>query len=760
MANKSAEGFAKAWSSNAADTLVDFIEGLKDSERLGASTIELLDELSLKEVRLSDTLRRSANASDLFRNSIEMANEAWRDNNALQTEAQLKFETSASRLQLMENGFYQLKVAIGDSLLPTVNEVAGGLTDTSLAAAEFLKNNKEVTQSIVILTTALGVGIGTITAYTAVTKGLAAAKKFLASANVIATTSQKGFAAALWATPIGKITIALTALSLILSTVAIAQAENNAKQAEAKQRANELTQELNSQISAIDELKSKIGDEGIFREVLIDLMGRQNNKYAEELSAISDTNKVRERAIELLDEEAKARARETVRELGSSYKEQRNFLDNPYTDALDTLSKIEKNRLKIHEDFYKQLSGQIDFGQAVVDSYETAQAILDGTYKSAQELADNIEDIDLEVDIKVKFRPQIDNINIEMLDLIEDLVKESSNLKSAFEDLDAGGQIQHSTMTSLLKDYPELLKYYDTERNTLTVTKSVLDALFYERKRGTLDAIAENKALIAMAVALGERNITTDNVKNLANQYRIDTNNFADEMDLKLAIHGAMIDEQVAQLERGLRAARNIYEKYGGADSLNLMEDFAEKISAANASRINPALRELFGRSWTPAQLPNFDLQGSLSSSSSSKSKTLPLDKLIPLDKKHIDKFLSDSKLFIEQLSNLEKRLEESNQKISQLTADRDKSLAQGNTDAVRRINAELIKENKNHIQIWGSIAIDIDRINTDIKNSFSQFAHIDMNSEYAVSRYRQNLQRVRASSPTPPKRDLWRVRT
>ena len=83
VAGMSADEFARAYKEDAANALIAFLSGLNDTERLGMSAIAVLDEMEISEVRLRDTLLRAAGASDLFDNSIELANEAFEENTAL-----------------------------------------------------------------------------------------------------------------------------------------------------------------------------------------------------------------------------------------------------------------------------------------------------------------------------------------------------------------------------------------------------------------------------------------------------------------------------------------------------------------------------------------------------------------------------------------------------------------------------------------------------------------------------------------------------
>jgi len=273
VARKSAEEFAAAWEQDAAGALISFIEGLSDTDYHLRGTAELLDEIGIREVRLSDALRRAAGAGDLLRNSIEMSNRAWEENIALAREAEILYETTASQQQLLTNATNELRIAVGDSLTPALREVTSTATDATLAMADFAENNAVVVQGFTVLMTTLGVGIGLLGTYTAAVKILTVAKGALATAFMGVNASGAGFLAML--TPKGKIVLgvisAITALTAALSANAVMTGNRNAAEAESirlEEEARRATEErsqshrdatntLEQYIAAIDDLNTR-----------------------------------------------------------------------------------------------------------------------------------------------------------------------------------------------------------------------------------------------------------------------------------------------------------------------------------------------------------------------------------------------------------------------------------------------------------------------------------------------------------------------
>lgn len=141
VAGMSAAEFQRAYKEDAAGALVTFIEGLGRVSESGEDVFAVLEDLGLSEVRVRDALLRAAGAGDLFREAIELGSEAWEENTALNKEAELRFGTTASKIQIMWNKVTELAITIGQALLPIVNglvDALGWLAETLTAAAGHL----------------------------------------------------------------------------------------------------------------------------------------------------------------------------------------------------------------------------------------------------------------------------------------------------------------------------------------------------------------------------------------------------------------------------------------------------------------------------------------------------------------------------------------------------------------------------------------------------------------------------------------------
>ena len=117
--------FAEAFRDDAAGAIVTFIEGLGTLDDAGINTFAVLEDLGMQEVRVRDAMLRASGAGDLLRESVELGNDAWRENTALTAEAAVRFATTESRLKLLSQKVYDLRISLGEALLPVFESVMG-----------------------------------------------------------------------------------------------------------------------------------------------------------------------------------------------------------------------------------------------------------------------------------------------------------------------------------------------------------------------------------------------------------------------------------------------------------------------------------------------------------------------------------------------------------------------------------------------------------------------------------------------------------
>lgn len=138
VAGQTADQFANSFKTDASGALLEFIKGLDNASKSGKNVFEILDVLNLSEIRVRDALLRASSASDTFTNAIKVGSQAWSDNNALTKEAETRYGTTESKLNILQNQIFATAKEIGDNLTPGVEALAGSfvtlLNDVTPAA--------------------------------------------------------------------------------------------------------------------------------------------------------------------------------------------------------------------------------------------------------------------------------------------------------------------------------------------------------------------------------------------------------------------------------------------------------------------------------------------------------------------------------------------------------------------------------------------------------------------------------------------------
>ena len=156
VAGMSADSFAKAFKDDAAGALTAFIKGLQDTDRNGRSATVILQQMGIKEQRLSNTILSLSNASDVLSGALERGETAWENNSALTTEASKRYETFQSKVNVAKNKINDLGITIGNELLPSVEKVVDKISDLAERFANLSPETKQMIIRLAMLAAAIG----------------------------------------------------------------------------------------------------------------------------------------------------------------------------------------------------------------------------------------------------------------------------------------------------------------------------------------------------------------------------------------------------------------------------------------------------------------------------------------------------------------------------------------------------------------------------------------------------------------------------
>ena len=207
VANMSVGNFKELFAKDASGAIATFLKGLGELDNKAV----VLEEMGITETKLRDALLRASEANELFINSQNMATEAWEENTALTNEASQKYETMASKLQILKNRVVDVGISFGELLMPAIQ----GIIESLGGAVEWALNLDEGTKNLIIRVGLLVAAIGPVL--------LATAKVIKAVTSIIKVVKLLKVAFAVLPGPVGIAIAAVAALAVGLNRYKKAQ---------------------------------------------------------------------------------------------------------------------------------------------------------------------------------------------------------------------------------------------------------------------------------------------------------------------------------------------------------------------------------------------------------------------------------------------------------------------------------------------------------------------------------------------------------
>lgn len=204
VAGMGAAEFARLWEEDAAAGLNAFIEGLARVEASGGDALVVLDEMGLTEIRLSRAIMTLASSEGILSEALDLSARAWEENTALTEEAERRYETTESKIQIAKNQLSLLKQEMGEDFMTAAMPVIEGLGDIAENAAEAAEESPALAAGLA----GIGGAMGGLAGLATVAAGIQLVSKALA----------------IFGTAAGPVAVAVTALAGLGSAVAVYQA--------------------------------------------------------------------------------------------------------------------------------------------------------------------------------------------------------------------------------------------------------------------------------------------------------------------------------------------------------------------------------------------------------------------------------------------------------------------------------------------------------------------------------------------------------
>lgn len=143
----SAQKFAETWKKHPVEALQEFIKGLERGAKQGKNIDEVLSALDMTGIRQGNMLKSLALASDRMGEAVRRSNSAWKENTALTTEAQKRYETTESQLKIFKNQITDLAIEFGGPLLKAMNSGLQAVKPWIQKLADMAKAFSEMSES-------------------------------------------------------------------------------------------------------------------------------------------------------------------------------------------------------------------------------------------------------------------------------------------------------------------------------------------------------------------------------------------------------------------------------------------------------------------------------------------------------------------------------------------------------------------------------------------------------------------------------------
>jgi len=241
VAGMSAEQFYQLFKGSAIDAINAFFNGLATG---GENATAVLNELNITEMRQRDAMLRLSTSQDILRKYVDLSNTAYSENTALMAEAEKRYATTESKIQLLKNAVSLLGVTIGGQYNPSVKSAVVTLTEWTESIDQFIKDNPGVVQAVTGFAAAVGVLALSLAGFTFWTK--------LAAPAIVA------FNTALTSNPIGAVAVSLAALTAMVVAAGAAAGETASEYDELVQQSEAMIDSLDAASSAHEEKVASI----------------------------------------------------------------------------------------------------------------------------------------------------------------------------------------------------------------------------------------------------------------------------------------------------------------------------------------------------------------------------------------------------------------------------------------------------------------------------------------------------------------------
>jgi TP901 family phage tail tape measure protein len=154
VAGITAEEFKNLAENDPSESFRLFVEGLARVRAEGKNVFAILKDVGLGNERVVQALLAASNASGLLTSALDSSERAWEENIALTEEAEKRFQTTASKMELAKNQVKAFSITVGQTFLPVVGDMVEGVQDLVVGFQELPGPLKAVATALLAAITA------------------------------------------------------------------------------------------------------------------------------------------------------------------------------------------------------------------------------------------------------------------------------------------------------------------------------------------------------------------------------------------------------------------------------------------------------------------------------------------------------------------------------------------------------------------------------------------------------------------------------
>lgn len=158
-AGMSAQEFSSLWQNDVTSALMAVVKGMGTFRDEGNNLNLLLKDMGINYMRQVDTMQRLSRTGDLLSEAFTRSDTAWEQNVALVREANQRYETAESKMQMMKNALNETGIVIGNEILPYFKELVVGVTDAIRSFADMDEGTKQFVITVAGAMTVCSLGV-------------------------------------------------------------------------------------------------------------------------------------------------------------------------------------------------------------------------------------------------------------------------------------------------------------------------------------------------------------------------------------------------------------------------------------------------------------------------------------------------------------------------------------------------------------------------------------------------------------------------